>query len=88
MVHNKLPMIWTLHLPSADRKQFANHVSVTLEDKTIKRLIDILLDKREQLETKFDYSTPSWAYQQAHNNGKVEMIEELLTLITSKDQGK
>lgn len=83
MAHNRLPMIWTIHLPQDKRKEFASHVSTCLEDKTIKRLIAILEEKEFELQTKFDYSVPNWAFQQAHNNGKIEMIEEILTLITN-----
>lgn len=78
-------MIWVTHLPQNDRKNFSNHVSQTLEDKTIKRLIQILLEKEYDLQTRFDYDVPNWAFLQAHNNGKIEMIEEILTLLTNKE---
>ena len=86
MAHKQLPIVWSLHLPQDKRKEFSQAVSVYLEDRVTKRFIEMLLDKKNSLETKFDYDTPNWPYRQAHANGYVEAIEDILTLITKEDK--
>lgn len=46
-------------------------------------LISIL--EKEVTDTSPDYSSPSWAYQQADRNGANRKLQEIINLITIKD---
>lgn len=72
-------MVWTSHLKEEkDRKDFEGYLrnSTTIFD----RLRDILHEKKPK-PSKQDYEKASWAYYQAHQNGKEEAIKEILDLI-------
>jgi hypothetical protein len=47
------------------------------------RLKEIVYNTIKESEIKTnDYSSPSWAYLQAHQNGRREALEEIIKLIT------
>jgi hypothetical protein len=48
------------------------------------RLVEILHQEKETLTRSSDYDSPSWAYQQAHNNGRLQQIETILSMIEGK----
>ena len=72
---------WTQHIPEKEEKEkFAKSVLSSLP---LRRLKQILLEELEALDrpTEADYESPSWAYLQAHRNGRVQQIRSLLTML-------
>lgn len=81
MRHHKIPLVWLSNIPKEKHDQFKERVSLTLEDQVVKQLVLILKDKIESLDKNCDYDSPSWAYRQAHRNGRQEAFSEILTIL-------
>lgn len=83
-----IPSDWIKHLPEKERKDFED----VLRNSTyvLTRLQDILNTKVDTLDRKevdlTAYENPSWAYQQAHLNGKRSGLLEALRLLEFLDQ--
>lgn len=81
MRKKRLSTVWLAGTPKELHDKLTGQVNVVLEDKVIDRLRQILQEKIETKETIFDYSIPNWPYRQAHNNGYVEAMNEVLTIL-------
>ena len=73
---------WFSHLKSEkERQSFKEYIessSIVLD-----RLRELVYNTIKELEIKTnDYSSPSWAYLQAHQNGRREALEEIIKLVT------
>lgn len=76
----KLSLKWTKGL-SEDR---AENLEKLVRNSTIvlSRLKEIIEeDLRQDKVTESDYDNPSWAYYQAHKNGKMEYARQMLSLL-------
>lgn len=79
-----LALSWTNHLKGDAKKDFEglvrNSTTVLGRLKTIieQREADILKDESSPK----DYDSPSWAYKQAHNNGRKEELRRLKELLS------
>ena len=76
-----LPMAWLSHLSLKDRKGF--ETSVRNSSHVLRRLREIIERKVEESESKrlSDYSSPVWAFEQAHRNGYALLARELDQLL-------
>jgi hypothetical protein len=73
---------WFMHLKNEKErtnfKEFVMSSSIVLD-----RLKEIVYNVIKESEIKTsDYNSPSWAYLQAHQNGRREALEEIIKLIT------
>ena len=80
---------WTQHLKDPrDQEKFKEQVILSVE--VLRRLKDILTEFEDSLtrtETTVNvYSSPSWAYEQAHKNGNRETIQKVKQLIDIDQQ--
>ena len=85
MRKKRISTVWLAGTPKEYHDKLTGSVNIILEDKVIQRLREILLEKIETKETIFNYDTPNWAYRQAHNNGYVEAMNEVLTILQKAD---
>ncbi len=78
-----LSLEWTRHLPENERQAFAEYVKSCRP--VLSRLYDLISEKHNSLEkrtsTLESYTSPSWAYQQAHFNGMDEFARRVLELL-------
>lgn len=78
-----LSTTWFKHLPKDEQDEFAE--LVRSNTRVLSRLLDILtenLDTLEIKEVKEDtYRDPSWAFYQAHLNGKRAAYKEIRKLL-------
>jgi len=81
MRKQRISTVWLVGVPKEDHNKTIERINYYLEDKTTERVRQILLDKLSTKELDFDYNNPNWAYRQAHNNGYVEALREVLTLL-------
>lgn len=55
-------------------------------DPVLKRLLEILKQRRDEIETserrEQAYEDSSWAYRQAHKNGRLQELTSLITLLS------
>lgn len=79
----KIPVTWVANIKDRDeqKKLLEMYATVLDGDKTFKRLRQMIKEDLSKLETTHDYNNPSWAYQQAHNNGIKEGLTIVLKLI-------
>lgn len=78
-----MPISTEWYLGSKDHKKTSD--LLTASTPTL-QLIDLLLERKikDSLTVNgSDYEIPSWAYKQAHLNGRVEALKELQRLIRS-----
>lgn len=79
-----IPVDWIKHLPQERQKDFES----ILRNSSLlfARLNEITTEWERALDaddtTKPQYSSPAWAYLQAHKNGNREMIKKLKDLIS------
>jgi hypothetical protein len=73
---------WFQDLPKSEQEDFKKLVlgSQKVLDKLRKICYNTLKDG-DQVKTN-DYDSPSWAYKQAHLNGRREALEEIIQLIS------
>ena len=78
-----LSIEWTKHLKALEEKENFTKLVVN-STQVLGRLKKILEDRHESsLKTDVaDYSNASWAYRQAHLNGKREALQDLLKLLS------
>ena len=69
----------------AERDQFENIFknSDFLLDKLKEILYNVIKDKQKS--KIIDYDNPSWAYKQAHINGYIKGLEDIIQLLEEKD---
>lgn len=85
-----IPSDWIKSIPEKERKDFED----VLRNSTyvLSRLQNILKEKVDNLDRKevdlTAYENPSWAYLQAHLNGKRSGLLEALRLLEFLDQEK
>ena len=76
--------IWTSHLRPANKTDFADVVNNSMSKAVVDRLKEILTTDLEMLEieteNKRSYDLASWPYYQAHCNGYMEAIRNVLDL--------
>ena len=77
----RLPSLWLSNLRDEERKKKEIELKHYLVSWPFLRLKEILLEEKRKVTRQSDYSSPSWAYQQAHNNGKLQQIEEIIMLL-------
>lgn len=82
-----MKLTWHQHLKSEeDRKEFIETLknSKTALDR-LKKIVYNIREDRESVRVP-DYSKPSWAYYQAHQNGVIEMCDLLIELLDLKEK--
>ena len=80
-----LPMRWLSNFKDdAERLKKETELNHYLNSWPFARLVEILHQEKETLTRSSDYDSPSWAYQQAHNNGRLQQIETILNMIEGK----
>jgi len=86
-MRQRIQSLWVSHLKdSKEREDFTNKLlgSRFLLDKLSEIVYNIV--KMESRPSTKDYDSPSWAYLQAHRNGRLEAFEEILKLISISDK--
>lgn len=81
---------WVSHIKNKEEQaEFAKQVLVDLNRESYNRLRTILIEKYDIKQTVRidDYDTPSWSHKQAHTNGYLECLEEILGLLTPNNEG-
>lgn len=77
----RIKSVWTQGLNPAEKKEMEELVrsSTNLLD----RLDKILYNMQESKETTVlaDYDSPSWSHKQAHQNGQLDIIRQLRSLL-------
>jgi len=77
---------WFSHLPKEKQEEFKNTV---LGSKIVlDRLKEICYNRLYALKEKpseADYDTPSWSFKQAHRNGRIDELSQLIKLLTIKE---
>jgi hypothetical protein len=83
----RLAVDWTKHLPEEQKEEFEKSVRNSFH--VLDRLFQIVEEKIAEVHDKeskeADYSSNSWAYLQAHRNGKIEglkKVKDLLSFLT------
>lgn len=79
---------WANHLTdTVERRKFLDYIQSCVEIR--ERLSTMLSVKVETSSmTKKDYEGGSWAYKQAHMNGRNEALTEIISLLTITDTGE
>tara|TARA_R110000803_G_scaffold94488_1_gene162150 strand:+ start:4356 stop:4601 length:246 start_codon:yes stop_codon:yes gene_type:complete len=73
---------WTSFLPQEDKAR--RKQDVHLHSLAWPLMMDVVKDRLSKLEVKEpDYAKASWAYEQAHDNGKNQAYRDILNLLTS-----
>ena len=83
----RIQSLWLSHLKdSKEREEYKNKLLASrfLLDKLHEIVYNIV--KMETRPSTKDYDSPSWAYLQAHQNGRLEAFEEILKLLSISDQ--
>ena len=79
----KLDIKWTSHIREENKKEdfekYVRNCKTVLE-----RLFDILDEEEKSLlKVKVvDYESPSWAFRQAHLNGKMELLRQIKSILS------
>lgn len=80
--------LWTQDLPESEREAFKEYLLSQSKHKALKRLRDIVQNRRQVLEGEERnpscYSDQCWAYRQAHQNGArqvLKILEDLLIFV-------
>ncbi len=81
-----LSIEWLKHLETPEKKlAFAAKIRSFHNDIVIKRLVEILNEKRSSLlrgpSSLEDYDSPSWAHKQADINGQIRSLNLVLDLL-------
>ncbi len=79
---------WIRNLPESERAEFEK--ALRNNGFILNRLIDILYERLGSVDraeiNREQYESPSWAYWQAHQNGRREGLTEVLSLLSFLDQ--
>lgn len=84
----RLPTLWLSNLKQEDKGKREAELKHYLLSWPFVRLKEILVQEKRKIVRNHDYSSPSWAYQQAHNNGKLQQIDEILQLLEGMKPGE
>ena len=78
-----IPLVWTKNLKGQSKKDF----EIVLRNSTLvtSRLKEILQERRKTLEKYQDYDSASWSHKQAHQNGRQEELDFLLSILNLKE---
>lgn len=80
----KVATVWTAHLKDpAQKEKFLESLQYQALTPVWQKLIEIIEQKKalKEKDRISDYDSPAWAYQQAHFNGYIQALTELLQLI-------
>ena len=81
-----IPMQWTANVANDKEKKESFEAYLQNNQRLLNRLLEILQEKEKSLEANdlylAAYDTPSWAYKQAHINGRRAVLNEIKQLIT------
>lgn len=77
---------WFSNLPKADQEDRKKFVLSNAKVLDILSQIVYNMSIVESKPSNKDYDSPNWAYKQAHQNGKVEALNEVLRLLKVSDQ--
>ena len=82
----RIPMLWFSHLKDK-QSQDSFKQGVLGSRFVLDRLHEIVYNivKNEDSPATADYESPSWAYKQAHLNGRKAAFNEILTLLKFSD---
>lgn len=81
-----LPVLWTSNISNSpiEKKEFTEYLYNN--QRLLNRLRDILQEKEDGLEriesSLSSYQESSWAYKQAHINGRKAVLQEIKQLLT------
>lgn len=75
-----IPIVWVSHLKTEkEKEEFKQSIVSSVALRRMKEILEQRLEVIESSET--DYDCPSWAYKQAHFNGRREELKDLLRLL-------
>lgn len=82
-----LPIQWTADIANDAEAKVAFEENVLRNRDILDRLMDIIVQRensliRKSISSSTYSSNPSWAYEQAHVNGRLEEIQNLKQLLT------
>ncbi len=80
----KLPLQWLSDYKPGEKEKKEDELRHYMNSWPFIRLIEILNKEKKELTRSTDYTNPSWAYQQAHNNGRLQQIDNVLHLLEGK----
>lgn len=77
---------WLGSLKGQDREDFKN--SVLASQIVLDKLREIVynMHKKDNNSKLVDYDCPSWSHRQAHTNGRLEALSQILELLEFKDK--
>lgn len=77
---------WFSNLPKAKQEEFKKSVlaSANILDKAAEIVYNMIIV--ESKPSQQDYDSPSWAFKQAHSNGRLEALREIHALLKVSDQ--
>jgi hypothetical protein len=83
----QLSLQWVSNLSPSEAEEFKK--SLFGSKKVLDKLLEICYNKSKVVESPklTDYDSPSWSHKQAHMNGRLEALQEIIQLITLPDQG-
>lgn len=78
--------VWINHLKGEDQENFRKFILSSRP--VLDKLKDIVYNKVKDAQKvrSSDYADASWAYKQAHLNGRVDALNEILDLLDLKEQ--
>lgn len=85
-MRSKFSTLWCKKLKGKEKEDFETYVRNATQ--IVERLRDIIREREEEIgksETSDDYESGSWAYKQAHRNGRKEELNALKTLTAHLD---
>lgn len=74
-----MKLSWFAYLPKDE--QDSRKSDVKIHEKAWDILKEVLEHKLEKLPIHPEYDSPSWAYHQAHRNGQIRMLEEVIGML-------
>ena len=70
---------WFKYLPYEEHKHRKSFVRGNTEAWEV--LTEVLLQRIESMKQHPEYSNPAWAFEQAHINGRKEMLQEIINML-------
>ncbi len=83
----KLKISWFVGIPKEYHESHEKDIRHFLSLPSADKLVEILRSKLKDKDVP-EYDSPSWAYKQAHYNGRAEAIKEVLELIETKQDNE
>lgn len=86
----RVSSVWSSHLrDEASKKRFEESLKYVLASEVVRRLQEILDREMESLDRSDfnpdEYSNPSWAFAQAHNNGRRAQLKWMKDLLSTRE---